>query len=411
LTAQELVEFPLRIDTVRVVGNEKTQDQVILREIPFNLPDTLDEQDILHIQNRIQNLFLFNQVQIGIERENPKTVMVIYVKETWYIYPVPVVFINDRDWSKWSYGFQLTHYNFRGMNEKLSLGGWAGYNPSFFINYSNPWIGRKARLTMGFSTFLRTVENRFFGFDEDHLGFGFDFGRRLSLTKSFQVFFNFQKIEFPEEYKNLTVSQTGIDYLPKYGLNLRYDSRDLFEFPMQGRFFNWRITKAGFTDNQAQFLRLELDHRIYQKIFPWLSIGARNWLNLNWGGLPIYENVFIGYGQRIRGYWGRVWTAQNLMLQHFEARIPVLPVRYVSWKNAPYFASFFQGLKYGAALTFFMDTGIPWNKSNQFALNNFYTGYGVGINFRVPYVYVLRLEFAINDRRQTQWIFDVAVSF
>ena len=399
------------IDSVRVEGNKKTRDQVILREIPFTFPDSLNEEDILYIQNRIQNLFLFNQVQISFQQENPKTVMVIHVKETWYIYPVPVLFINDRDWSKWSYGFTVTHYNFRGMNEKLSFGGWAGFNPSFFINYTNPWIGRKARLTMGFSIFKRIVENRFFLFDEDHLGFGFDFGKRLTLTKSFQVFFNLQRIEFPEEYDPLTVSQTGTDYEPKYGLNLRHDNRDLIEYPMQGKLVNWRITKAGFNDQQPQFLRLELDHRLYQKISPRLSLGAGNYLNLNWGDLPIYDKVFIGFGRRIRGYWGRVWTAQYLMLQTFEARIPILPVRYASWKKAPYFSSFFQGLKYGASVTFFMDTGIPWNHSYQFALNNFFTGYGVGINFRLPYVYVLRLEFAVNDKGQTQWIFDAGVSF
>lgn len=411
LFGQQPFRFPVWVDSVRVEGNEKTRDQVILREIPFQLPDSLSEDDLIHIQNRVQNLFLFNQVQIYMTEKSGKNIMVIRVKETWYIYPVPVLFINDRDWSKWSYGFSITHYNFRGLNEKLSLGGWLGYNPSFFINYTNPWLGRKTRLTIGINIFGRKVANRFIDFDEDHLGFGIDLGRRLTLKNSFQVFFNYKRIIFPKEYKDLTVSQTGKDIVPQYGLNLRHDSRDLIEYPMNGVLTNWRFSKTGFTSNQPQFFRMELDNRLYRKVLNRLSLGGSNFLNLNWGDLPIYDNVFIGYGQRIRGYWNRIFNAQYLMLQNVEARISILPIRYASWKKAPYFSSFFQGLKYGLSVGFFMDSGIAWDTANQFAIKKFFTGYGAGLHFHVPYLLVLRLDFAINDQGQTQVIFDVGASF
>ena len=81
------------IDSVRVEGNKKTRDQVILREIPFTFPDSLNEEDILYIQNRIQNLFLFNQVQISFQQENPKTVMGVgaFINKKSPIVPSPLV--------------------------------------------------------------------------------------------------------------------------------------------------------------------------------------------------------------------------------------------------------------------------------------------------------------------------------
>nr|NIW78704.1 hypothetical protein [Calditrichia bacterium] len=163
---QRQANSPIKVDSVLIYGNEKTEDRVILREIPFQFPAHLEMADFQLIKNRLTNLFLFNRVALGITRQGQKKLLLIQVTESWYIYPVPIFFVNERDWDKLSYGFQVSHFNFRGMNEKLSIGGWLGYNPSFFIHYNNPWVGKKLKLILGFNLFGKKVSNRFFDFDE-----------------------------------------------------------------------------------------------------------------------------------------------------------------------------------------------------------------------------------------------------
>lgn len=411
LFAQEYPDVSIPVDTVIIIGNDKTKDEVILREIPFSFPDTLQIEDFLLIQNRVQNLFLFNQVEVYPIEDDFQSILLIDVKETWYIYPVPILFINERDWDKISYGFQVSHFNFRGMNEKVNIGGWAGYNPSFFLNYYNPWLGSKAKFIFGIGLYKQKIENKFFDFDEDHLGFSLTFGKRFGLNTFIETSFSLTKIKFPEAYQPFLVSNSSEDIVPKTGVNFRYDQRDLFEYPMKGFFLSWSVYRTGFTKSQPQFWRWQFDHRLYIKLLNQLSIGGRNLVKLNRGKLPIYDRIFIGYSERIRGYFSRAFTAQNLMLQNIELRLSIFPIKYVSWKQAPYLSKFFQGLKYGATIGFFMDSGTVWNRTEQIKLDNFFTGYGAGIHFHLPYINVLRIDRAWNDKGQGEWIIDIGVSF
>ena len=98
LFAQEEDLFPIRIDGVIVAGNEKTREEVILREIPFQFPDSLEMADLELIQNRITNLFLFHRVELAILPDGARNFLLIQVTEMLYIYPVPLLFINERDW-------------------------------------------------------------------------------------------------------------------------------------------------------------------------------------------------------------------------------------------------------------------------------------------------------------------------
>lgn len=411
LCAQQLPDISIPVDTIIISGNDKTNKEVILREIPFSLPDTLSTEDFLLIQHRMQNLFLFNQVEVYPIDDGLKDILLIDVKETWYVYPVPILFINERDWDKISYGFQLTHFNFRGMNEKLSLGGWAGYNPSYFLNYYNPWVGKRARFIFGLNFFKRNIENKFFDFEEDHLGFGFTFGKRFGLNTTVQSSFSLRQIKFPTQYQSYLVSGSDKDIVPQVGLQFYYDRRNLFEYPTKGVYVNWSVSRTGFADNQPQFWRWKFDHRLYIKLLDWMSIGGRNLVKLNRGNLPIYDRIFIGYSERIRGYFDHVFTAQNLMLQNIELRMSLFPVKYFSWKEAPAFSKFFQGLKYGISMGLFIDSGIVWDRTEQISPNRLFSGYGGGIHFHVPYINVFRIERAWNDQGGGQWIIDAQVSF
>ena len=411
--------FPIRVSNILIFGNEKTKDEVILREIPFELPAEMDLEDLQFIQNRLTNLFLFNRVELGIIGEPGNYILTIQVAEIFYIYPVPLLFINERDWSKISYGFQVTHANFRGMHEKVSLGGWLGYNPAFFLRYSNPWLGKKSRLILGFSAGGRRVQNKAASadssFDESHLGGSINLGRRMTLHTSIQASFSYQRISLPDDRKDETISKTGVDLIPKVGLQYHLDHRDVVGYPRKGYLVQWNVTRTGFKTGQPEFWRFDFDHRLYVKLSNRISIGGKNLLRLNnilhGDSLPTYDKIYIGFGDRIRGYFNNRFTANNLMLQFVEARIDIIPVKYFTWRNAPFLGAFFQQLKYGLSLGLFADTGVVWNNYSEIRPEKFNSGFGAGLHFHVPYAHILRLDYAINDKGRGQFIFEVGVVF
>jgi outer membrane translocation and assembly module TamA len=51
----------------------------------------------------------------------------------------------------------------------------------------------------------------------------------------------------------------------------------------------------------------------------------------------------------------------------------------------------------GLQLAAFVDLGIAWTESRQFAANNFITGYGGGVRLRVPWVNVIRFDLAAGQ--------------
>jgi outer membrane protein assembly factor BamA len=347
-------------------------------------------------------------------------VLVILVTESWYIFPVPLLFINEHDWSKISYGLQLSHYNFRGRNEKLRLGGWLGYNPAFYASYFNPWIGNKTRLILGTGISRKKIENKIFPFDEDRLVWDATLGRKFTLYFETQLNFTLENIRFPTPYEPFSISGDGSDLVPIVSLQLKWDKRDLYEYPKKGFLIVHNFRKIGFTETQPDFWRFEFDNRLYFPLYKGLSLGMREWLVINEGTLPIYQRVFLGFDERIRGYFHRIfpdpdqyqrYNSTNISLSSLEFRFPILPIRYFSFKNGPLIPSLYKDLKFGISAGIFMDSGIIWQKKEEFGLNNFYSGGGVGLHIHLPYIYILRLEFAVNDKGDHQYIIDAGVSF
>ncbi|MEL6820797.1 MAG: hypothetical protein AAFP70_03470, partial [Calditrichota bacterium] len=142
-----------------------------------------------------------------------------------------------------------------------------------------------------------------------------------------------------------------------------------------------------------------------------LSITGRNLLVFNNGDQPSYNTTFIGFGERIRGYFDRRFPAQNMMLQNIEMRFSLLPVQYFSWKDAPLLPELFQDMKFGISMGLHMDSGTVWERRNEFAIDNFYTGYGAGLHLHLPHILLLRIDHTWSDQGVGEWLIEGGVSF
>lgn len=420
LLAQNAFAPPVRIDRVVVEGNKVTAPDVILREIPFGFPAILGADDLKLIENRVQNLRLFNRVELRVDEREGQNVLTVLVTESWYVFPVPIFFIGEHDWSKLSYGLALTDNNFRGRNEKLRGGGWLGYNPSYFLNYSIPWIGERQRLMLGVNISQGRTDNKIFGFQEDRLGFNLRVGKRLSLKLETDVQFSLTRVKLPPEYRSFSVSGSGQDIVPSLSWQIRWENRDLTEYPRKGTYLAVNIQRTGFAKGQPDYWRMTFDGRFYEPVLGSISLAVRQLFIFNDGTMPVYARVFLGFNERIRGYYNLVlpdparyaeYNSYNISLTSLEFRFPILAVRYFSIENGPLIPSLFRNLKFGLSAGFFVDNGIVWRNAGDIRLNDFYTGYGVGIHIHLPYINVLRIEYALNKMGRGQFIFDTGISF
>jgi len=420
LAAQDSIAPPVRIDQVVAAGHKITAQDVILREIPFSFPAVLSADDLKLIQNRVQNLRLFNRVELRVDEREGRNVLTVLVTESWYIFPSPVFFVSERDWDKLSYGLQLTDGNFRGRNEKLRIGGWFGYNPSYFLSYSIPWIGERQRLNLSVGLSQATAVNKIFGFQEERLGFNLKVGKRLSLKLDTNLQFSLTRVTLLPEYQSFSVSGSGRDLVPSLSWQTRWENRDLTEYPRKGTYLAVNVQRTGFARTQPEYWRTTLDGRFYQPVLGSATLAVRQLFILNSGKMPVYDRIFLGFNERIRGYYNLIlpdparyadYASYSISLTSLEFRFPILPVRYFSIENGPLIPSLFRNLKFGISVGFFLDNGFVWRNAADIRLKDFYTGYGVGLHIHLPYINVFRIEYALNKFGRGQFIFNTGISF
>ncbi len=61
----------------------------------------------------------------------------------------------------------------------------------------------------------------------------------------------------------------------------------------------------------------------------------------------------------------------------------------------------------GLAAALFANSGAIWNRGDRIGLGALYSGYGGGLDFLLPYSWVIRLEYGWNHLGKGQFILDL----
>ncbi|WP_258104044.1 BamA/TamA family outer membrane protein [Marinoscillum sp. MHG1-6] len=173
VTAQSLEELPpINLDTVPnpkvlvsnifIIGNKKTKESIITRELSFEKGDSLTMHQLIGYQtedrNKIYNTNIFNTVELQILELDKSTVNVLVkVTERWYTYPNIIFKLSDRNFNDWwvnrdhdlsrvNYGARLSQYNFRGRDETVLLTAQFGFERVFLLDYTMPYIDKSQRV-------------------------------------------------------------------------------------------------------------------------------------------------------------------------------------------------------------------------------------------------------------------------
>ena len=75
------------METVSIIGNDRTREHIILREIQHPIPGKYDSVIAGRDRDRIYNLALFSNVEI----RQVDSVYTIFLVETFPIIPIPII--------------------------------------------------------------------------------------------------------------------------------------------------------------------------------------------------------------------------------------------------------------------------------------------------------------------------------
>ncbi|MBU8976091.1 BamA/TamA family outer membrane protein [Lysobacter sp. MMG2] len=117
--AQEADASQPRIVEIRLVGNDKTRDKVILRELALASGDVADPVAIEDGRQAVQDLGLFRQVEATTHPVPGGVALELKMREKYFLLPIPRLDASsDRDVS---YGAQLRWDNVWGLNHRLDI--------------------------------------------------------------------------------------------------------------------------------------------------------------------------------------------------------------------------------------------------------------------------------------------------
>jgi outer membrane protein assembly factor BamA len=401
------------VDSILISGNKHTLPYVILNEmsiaagVPFT-PEMLD-----YDRNRIYSLGLFTSVDLFLDTLGARSVLHVLVSERWYLFPVPLFGFRDGDFKRAYYGAGLYHNNFRGRNQKLFGSVVFGADPSAQISFTDPLIDHAHNLYFSAQLSFSKARNRSEqeaavsgSFDELYYDGSVTLGKRLSLSQFAGINVGYRMVETSAYRQGRTVSTDGIDRYLYASVSYSYDSRDLAEYPSRGNYVSAYVTKFGFGTSSIDFNSAGLDLRTYVQLPLSFTLAVRIDGTLMSGGeIPTYSHVFLGYGDRVRGYFSTVFEGENLACSTVELRFPLLPPR-VFRMNGSMLPDEFSVWRFGIGLAFFADAGTTWYRGARVPLESFVSGYGAGIDLMLPYGILVRTDYAWNNLGRGQFILD-----
>ena len=108
------------------------------------------------------------QSTLRISLEN-SFLLLVNVKERWYIFPLPYFKLIDRNFNTWwvtydhsfqrvNYGIKFLHNNFSGRNDKLNIWLITGYTKQVALRYERPFVDRQLRF--GYNVYFNYAKQR-----------------------------------------------------------------------------------------------------------------------------------------------------------------------------------------------------------------------------------------------------------
>ncbi|MBX2874412.1 MAG: BamA/TamA family outer membrane protein [Saprospiraceae bacterium] len=427
------------IENITMEGNQRTRDEIILRELKFRAGDTISvshlERVLEESEQLVMNTGMFNSANITIKNwrgADNHVHLHLELVETWYIYPVPIFELADRNFNVWwvdqnhslqriNFGMEFTHLNFTGQRDRIKLTAKYGYTRSYAMKYTLPFINKSQ--TLGVNADISFSRNRELNYasidnkqsfykDEDNkflyqrfrTSIGFPYRPGYHLVHDLNLLYQQNWIDkFVAQELNPDFFLEGRNLQRSFSLTYRfeYDWRDVRAYPIKGNYFNMELRKVGlgfFKDRDALDAQLQYHHYfpLSDKWSAGVKIGAK--ASFIRKEQPFNDYRAFGFGQNnLYGYELYVVNGMDMGLSRgfLRYRLFQKDVNFGKWVPIPAFRKMpikvYFSLNQGAGYINDPYTG----EINPFS-NRMLFGGGVGLDVILYYDKVLQIQYSYN---------------
>lgn len=427
----------ITIQKIEVAGNKKTKENIIIRELDFQIGDTIHldnlPQRTTQNQTYLMNTGLFTSVKINIKNWDTETNMVtaaLEVEEFWFIYPFPIVELSDRNFNEWwqtynhslsrvNIGLRFYHINLTGRNDLLKVVTQFGFTQKYEVEYARPGINKKQ--TLGIFTNVLYSQNKelAYGVVNDTLQFfrdpnnillrrirgGLGLKYRPSLYTTYDAVLNYHyniiNEKVPQELNPIFFNSGLKQRYFSLNLSVNWDKRDVRPYPMNGHQVIFEVQKQGF----GIFENFNAGHAwlTLKKYVPiskkWSTeLIGKGQLGLVRSQQPFYNYLGLGYEiDFIRGY--ELYVINGLDYAYAKTRLrfellnfifewgKIMPIRQFRTMPVKWYLSLNSDFGY---------VNDPFFQSTNTLRNQLLWGGGVGLDIVVFYDKVLQIEYSMN---------------
>ncbi|MEM8895651.1 MAG: BamA/TamA family outer membrane protein, partial [Bacteroidota bacterium] len=452
------------ISKIYILGNVKTKESIILRELNFTVGDQMLMSELKPIvardEQKVFNLRLFNTSKITIlETGADEVEILIQVTERWYTFPIPLFKLADRNFNDWwvnrgrdlsrvNYGLKLFKYNMRGRNERLRLVAQFGFTREFSLNYRIPYINKKQKEGLIFNFSFDERKNVAYNTDnpdghvpsflesndlepnseyfDQILSTRYDADVTYSYRASFYSFhyvtLGFTSREVADTIVVLNPNMLGgggtINRYFRLGYRFVRDLRDFVNYPLTGFYLRASTTKLGLgAYDDVDIWSADIQYSRYFDLKKgWYfsgTVAGTFSLPLD---QPYAYNQALGFNRNlIRGYELDLIEGPRILLNKLNLKKQLFKKTFHT-VNPP--IDQLRNIPLAIYAKLFFDSGwvdnYPIYKRqglNERLTNTYLWGLGAGIDIVTLYDFVIRPEFTYNSDRNTFFFLNFRADF
>jgi len=428
------------VGKINVLGNTKTKDKVIRRELRVFPGAKYDGQKLKYSKERIYNLGFFEDVYFEtVPTDDPDVKdLNITVKETktgefslgggYSSVDAFIGFVQVRQRN-----FDIMNFpTFSGSGQDIVIRAEVGSaRTNYMLSWTDPWIFDYPFL-FGFAAY-RTEHERFadsgYDYDERRTGGSLKLGKELTDQVSTGVVYTLEEVNISNIRDESQVSQdlkdeAGTNWISRVTWNVQYDSRDNKYSPTKGILAGMSLENAGgFIGGDKDFVKGYMHTSYFYPVpVPYLMQDYLKWkrgdivLELKGRGgyvekyadsnsVPIYERFYAGGATTIRGYGQRKVGPRDT-----SDDAVAVGGNYMLIGNIEMMFPLYQKIIKGAV---FFDIGDVWSNSQN---PGFKSGAGIGVRVKTP-LGPLQLDWGYplnknhNDKQRGEFYFSMSHGF
>jgi outer membrane protein insertion porin family len=296
-------------ERIDIIGNSKTRDKVIRRELRFGEGDLYTATGLKRSRQRLRMTGYFKEVDFKIsEGESEETANLEVAVEEAPTGSVSFgVGFSTRDQFVLEGAF--SQRNLLGLGYRVNASGQiGGLSNEFRIGLTDPWIFGYP-LEAGFDLYA-TEDEYFDSYSTKVRGGRLRLGKELTEYLRGRITYTYENVEVfdvDETASRVIKEQEGERDSSILGLALFMDTRDDYFFPTRGGFYELNLENSGgILGGDNDFYRITGDAEYYHPLF-WKLVGRGKVLlgmidAYSGQEVPIWERFYVGGVRTIRGF-------------------------------------------------------------------------------------------------------------